>query len=217
MTSSSVDVSAPNTQALDASLRAELVRAHFDYVWRLLRRLGLCPSDADDAAQEVFLVGLQKWEQIEPGRERAFLYACALNKARRVRMTRSRASATDVASDALEGTEPPLDELLDHKKAALLLDRLLDTLPDEQRDVFVLFEVEQLTLAEVAALLSIPRGTAASRLRLARARVRALYIHWMDGSADPSPLSDPELETEAETEAGSHIGDGLLRSLRGAS
>ncbi len=213
MTTPSVDSSTPDSQALDASQRTELVRAHFDYVWRLLRRLGLSESDADDAAQEVFLVGLQKWRQIEPGRERSFLYGCALNKARRIRISRARAQETSVGSERLQESCPSADELVDHKKAAQLLDCLLDRLVDEQRDVFVLFEVEQLTLVEVASLLGIPRGTAASRLRLARERIRALYSIWANGNDGAGP--QPSLE--AKREAALRVNDGGLQTLRGAS
>lgn len=171
--------------------RTRLVGEHFDYVWRLLRRLGLSPSDADDAAQEVFMVGLAKWRSIEVGRERAFFYGCALNKARHVRSERNRTARHEMDTEALACPLPSLDDLIDQKKAALLLDRVLDTLNDDQRRIFVLFEIEQLTLSEAAELLQIPTGTAASRLRLARERVRNQVASWhgLTLGVDVEPLS----------------------------
>ncbi len=59
-------------------------------------------------------------------------------------------------------------DLLARRRALDELQRILDALPEELRAVFVLFEIEELTMAEVALVLGIPAGTAASRLRKAR-------------------------------------------------
>ena len=156
------------------SLRAELerlVRCHFQYIWRLLRRLGLPPSDADDAAQQVFMVASGKLEKIQPGSERSFLYGCALNRAAKWQRARARERRT-VSLDA-----PLVDELvdgacaedsLDRDRARGTLDALLASLPAPLRTVLVLYELEQLSTIEIAALLEVPRGTVASRLRRAR-------------------------------------------------
>src|SRR6478609_7176393 len=80
----------------EARARA-LVNDHFDFVWRLLRRLGFPPADADDAAQQVFIVGTRRLADIPAGNERTFLYGSALrvastmrrNSARRERFIRS--------------------------------------------------------------------------------------------------------------------------------
>ena len=72
------------------------------------------------------------------------------------------------------GSEPLADELLEQRRARALLDELLGKLPDELRRVLVLAEVEQLTAQQIAELESIPAGTAASRLRRARAAFYAL-------------------------------------------
>jgi RNA polymerase sigma-70 factor (ECF subfamily) len=128
-------------------------------------------ADADDAAQEVFVVGLSKLEQIEAGRERAFLYGCALNKAAQFRSARTR-EHEELDTELVDTRWISAEELLDRKQAQAVLDRVLDRLSDEQRVVFVLYEIEELTLSEIAELLRIPSGTVASRLRLARARVQ---------------------------------------------
>src|SRR5438552_2214196 len=69
----------------EARLRL-LMAAHFDFVWRSLRRLGLLDAEADDGAQEVFLVASRKLAQINTGSERQFLFATAV----RVASTRRR-------------------------------------------------------------------------------------------------------------------------------
>jgi hypothetical protein len=61
----------------EAALRA-LVDAHFDFIWRLFRRMGLSHADADDAAQHVFITATEKFDVIALGSERTFLYGVAL-------------------------------------------------------------------------------------------------------------------------------------------
>jgi RNA polymerase sigma-70 factor (ECF subfamily) len=146
-----------------------LLREHFDGVWRLLRRLGLPKADADDAAQQVFIIACRRFESIQPGSERAFLYGCALKRAARFR--ESQQKPVQAASDELEQLEddvPSLEELVERHRARALLDLILQSMPNELRTVFVLFELEEFTSYEIAELLGIPRGTATSRLRRAR-------------------------------------------------
>jgi RNA polymerase sigma-70 factor (ECF subfamily) len=68
-------------------------------------------------------------------------------------------------------------------QARRLLDLILDRLPEEQRTVFVLSEIEGMTAPEVAAIVGVPLGTVSSRLRRAReqfhveaARLRRAYF-----------------------------------------
>lgn len=153
-----------NAEELDA-----LVRANFEFVWRLLRRLGLPESDADDAAQQVFTIACRRFGAIQKGSERSFLYGCALNGAAKWRSARARQQGRfETDAEIVESEHPSGDELLDRRKARQLLDEILDSMPEELRTVFVLFEFEELTSSEIAALLGVPRGTAASRLRRAR-------------------------------------------------
>jgi RNA polymerase sigma-70 factor (ECF subfamily) len=202
---STVPATFPETEsASDARTRAGLVEKHFDYVWRLLRRMGLPAADADDAAQEVFLVAIQKMQSIRPGRDRAFLYGCALNKAAQFRTARNRQHEPLGAqySDALA---PSTDDLLERKKAQDVLDGLLEHLSHDQRAVFVLYEVEEMTFSEIADLLGIPTGTVASRLRLARARVQHQLALFDAAVADELLESK---NSEAEDRAWSAAGGG---------
>jgi RNA polymerase sigma-70 factor (ECF subfamily) len=159
----------PDEGAAAAAVEA-LVRAHFDEVWRLLRRLGLPEADADDAAQQVFTVACKRFTSIEAGRERAFLYGCALNTAAKWREAKYRRvqPTTTGELDEEDVDCPSLEDLVERHRARALLDTILEAMPADLRTVFVLFELEELSSHEIAALLSIPRGTAASRLRRAR-------------------------------------------------
>ncbi len=146
----------------------DLVRAHFRYVWRLLRRLGLPATDADDAAQQVFLVAARRIDAIARGSERAFLYGTALNVVAKWRAAAARRPEPLEDPEALADASIDADAALDQHRARELLDTILAELPLELRAVFVLYEIEELTAAEVAAITALPAGTVASRLRRAR-------------------------------------------------
>lgn len=168
-----------------ASIRA-LVTEHFDFVWRCLVRLGVPRADAEDALQQVFLVASSKLEAIEPGRERAFLFGTALRIASRARRTRERRrEILDDEPETRADATPQADDLLDRARARAALDAILDGMPIELRAVFVLHELEQLTMAQIAELLELPSGTVASRLRRAREEFRAAARRLGGGKEQP--------------------------------
>lgn len=153
----------------------ELVHRHLDFVWRALRRLGLSASDADDASQQVFMIAARQLAQIPPGSERAFLYGTARRIAANARRDRRRRrEAPGELADELTAFGALPDERVELERAAALLDDLLDGLPEELRRVLVLAEVEEATVPAIAELEAIPVGTAASRLRRARAAFEKL-------------------------------------------
>lgn len=153
----------------DQAQLAELVKDHFRIVWRTLRRLGLNEADADDGAQQVFLIVARKLDVIEPGKERSFLvgvsYRVAANARRAVEKHRHEEYGTERAPHT---TFDNPEELLQWRQTRALLDEVLETMPLPQRSVFVLFELEGMTTPEIAESLDLPLGTAASRLRRAR-------------------------------------------------
>ena len=150
-----------------------LVRKHYAFVWRLLRRLGLREGDADDAAQQVFLTASARLGSVEPARERSFLYGVALNVGARARrsLSRRREEPLEAASESA-AHEPSAERLVEMRQARRLLDRLLDEMPEDLRVVFVLFELEELTAIEISRMLDLPMGTVASRVRRAREYIR---------------------------------------------
>lgn len=151
-----------------------MIEAHFDLIWRTLRRLGVSAADADDSAQQVFLVASRKLERIAPEAERGFLVGTALrvaSDARRAQRRRRELDETAMPERVDDGTA--LDQRLDALRARALLDSMLEQMPIELAAVFVLFEIEELEAREIAAMLAIPIGTVASRLRRARAEIDA--------------------------------------------
>jgi RNA polymerase sigma-70 factor (ECF subfamily) len=147
----------------------QLIQEHFGFVWRLLRRIGVPESDADDAAQQVFIAAAQRLDDIRSGSERAFLFSTALHVGSRARRDRGRKREDlGVDFDEQPASAPSPEELVDRRRARELLDALLEEMPLELRVVFVLYEIEQLTSAEIAEVVGVPLGTVASRLRRAR-------------------------------------------------
>jgi RNA polymerase sigma-70 factor (ECF subfamily) len=157
--------------AADNERLARLLKAYFREVWRVVRRFGVPEAGADDAAQEVFIVAARRLAEIEPGRERQFLLAAAVRVAANARRSLGvrRETADLDAVHAGVDPGPNAEELLEQKRFRELLDRVLDALSDDLRIAFVLYELEGTSVPEIAELLGIPVGTAASRLRRARA------------------------------------------------
>jgi RNA polymerase sigma-70 factor (ECF subfamily) len=143
---------------------------YFPYIWRSVQGLGVLPSQVDDVVQEVFIVAHRKLSGFE-GRSslKTWLYGIALRVAR-VHRTQTRRTSGPLL-DAERMQAPPAtrpDVRAEHAEAARIVHRILDGLDDEQREVFVLAELEQLSAPEIADALDVKLNTVYSRLRLAR-------------------------------------------------
>ncbi len=165
------EVGAPST---DNARITALVSDHFDFIWRLLRRQGLSPADADDAAQQVFMTATRKLDRIRAGAERNYLYGTALRVAANAhRAHRRRPDEAPLEEAPIVSHQTPHDQA-ELARAWSLLDELLAKMPPELARLLALVEIEQLEVKEAAALERIPIGTAASRLRRARAEFQEL-------------------------------------------
>jgi RNA polymerase sigma-70 factor (ECF subfamily) len=149
----------------------EVYRAYFAYVWRTLRRLGVREADAPDAAQEAFLVVHRRLAEFE-GRAKlsTWLFRICLHVAsdhsRRAHVRREVLDGADF--DALSHPASRADAGALLREDLARLERGLSALDIDERAVFVLFEIEGATSAEIAASLEVPLGTVYSRLRRAR-------------------------------------------------
>ncbi len=144
--------------------------AHFPFVWRSARRLGVAPASLDDVVQDVFLVVHRRLDSFE-GRStlKTWIFGIALRVVRDHRRTLRR-KPTD-GDDGLEIHADPRAnpaEAVERAEGVRLLHAILDGLDDEKREVFVMAELEQLTAPEIAEVCGINVNTIYARLRSAR-------------------------------------------------
>jgi len=163
----------------------ELFAAHFDYVWHALRRLGVREADLEDVTHDVFLAVFRKLGEFDAARPlRPWLFGFAFRKASDYReLARHR---FEVVSDNVERPDAR-PSALDHamQSEALVAARAaLATLELGRRAVFILHELDDCPMPEVACALGIPLNTAYSRLRLARAEL-ALAVRRLRRRGEP--------------------------------
>jgi len=152
----------------------QLFREHGAFVWRSLRRFGLSETDADDICQEVFVVVFRRLHEFEHRSSlRTWLYGIAVRLALAHRRKKSTQCELPTAAPPERTTPEGPHEKLADREARALLDKALDSLDDDKRAVFVLYEVEQLPMSEIARALECPLQTAYSRLHAARDQVQS--------------------------------------------
>ena len=154
---------------------AEVYRDYAQYAWRVLRRLGVREADVEDVCQEMFLVVHKKLPKFgQRSSVRTWLYSialrCASDYRRRAHVKREEPRR---AVDDGAPIDAPQPASLAHREARVLLDQILDALDEPKRAVFVLYELEELPMAEVAEAVGCPLQTAYSRLHAARGEFEA--------------------------------------------
>jgi RNA polymerase sigma-70 factor (ECF subfamily) len=160
-------------RAGDASAWRQLYHQHFPMVYRLAIRLGASEREAADVAQEVFL---RVWRGLGSFRGesmfRTWLYRITLNEVSRMAKEGAvrRAFGAMLALVAREEAPPARapDRLVEQAEAFAELEAILGRMRPKQRTVFVLFEIEELPLEQIAQVLDCPLETVRSRLRHAR-------------------------------------------------
>lgn len=159
-----------------------LFEEHAPYAFRCLRRLGVAPGDVDDVLQEVFLIVLRRSAEVAPAAMRAWIHGVCVRKAsdyrRGARRRRDRIGgdpAPDpVAVEATPGGEDP-EAAASRRQALARLDAALEALSNDERAAFVLYEIEQLSLKEIAAAVECPISTVHARLERARERLARAF------------------------------------------
>src|SRR6478609_80973 len=151
---------------------SEIFQQQSRFLWRTLINLGVPSCDAQDVCQEVMLTVHRRLPAFDGRSLRGWLYGICVRFASDYR--RSARVRREVPTDTLP--EPALvAELSDPLDRARSLRRTLDaldTLDEGKRNAFVLYEVEELTLAEVSEALDVPVQTVYSRIKAAREALR---------------------------------------------
>jgi RNA polymerase sigma-70 factor (ECF subfamily) len=150
-----------------------IFETHGDFVWRALARSGVRDADLRDATQEVFIIVARKLAEREGTSSlTTWLYGIAVRVAanHRRKAHRKHESLTDVFPEiSREDDADDPERAVAHEQARVRLAEILDQLPVDQRIVFMMFELEEMTCPAIAEALGIPLGTVYTRLRAGRA------------------------------------------------
>jgi RNA polymerase sigma-70 factor (ECF subfamily) len=175
-----------------------MVDEHLGFVERTLRGAGVPAAELDDEIQRTFIIVARRLGDVQPGAERSFLFQVAVNLAAHARrkLARRREVLSDRLPDGIHALGTP-EDLVDRKQMQALLGNIVDSMHESLRAVFMLYEIEELNLSEIAARLGVPRGTVASRLRRARKlfrqHVSAIELALDLGAAAPKRSEQPAL------------------------
>lgn len=169
------------SQAGDLDAFNQLVARHerpvFNVALRLLRDVGL----AEDATQDAFVRAWQNIGSFQTGSVRSWLYKIVTNRSYDILRAAARRPAGSLEAEMVEiepiwsagggGEESPDAHAL-RRELSIYLERALTALPDDQRMVVLLADVQGLDYQEVADTMGIALGTVKSRLSRARAKIR---------------------------------------------
>lgn len=172
-------------RGIPAAAIAGVYEAHFRYVWRCLRSLGVRDDALDDAVQDVFIVVQRKLQSFDGKAQlRTWLYGIALRVARRYRARAAKearklavnaspsdrecAEEGDPLSAEMVSSSSDSEQDLEKSERLALARRALSLLEDSKREAFVLAYVEQMSAKEIAQVTGLPVNTVYSRIRAAR-------------------------------------------------
>jgi RNA polymerase sigma-70 factor (ECF subfamily) len=160
-----------------------------DFILSSLRRQGVGPTDAEDLAQEIFVIMWRRWTEYDDGRPlRPWIAGIAYKVAARYRSRSRRFLPRGLLE--VPDPRPGQDDQLASARARVLLDLALARLTASQRALVVMHDLEGAPIRDIAALQGVPLFTAYTRLRagrknLARAMVALQAQRGRSGSAVP--------------------------------
>ncbi len=159
-----------------------VVLPHLDAAYRLARWLSECPADADDVVQEAILRAYRGFDALRGEEAKAWLLVIVRN-CHRSALRQQRRRPSEPLPEEIEvgevlalvsGTPGPEQQAMAASERQALVE-LMRALPDEQREVLILKDIEDMSYREIATVIDAPIGTVMSRLARARA---ALKAHW---------------------------------------
>lgn len=169
------DAAAPAALSVRPAFRT-LFENEFAYVCRTLQRFGVPQSDVADVAHDVFVAVHARLAEYDPARPiRPWLFAFAVRLAAkyRERAYRFGPTADEMLIGEMVDATPMADDQMAAAQARALVLSALRSIDEQRREVFVLHELDEQPMPEVARALGLPLNTAYSRLRVAREEFRA--------------------------------------------
>lgn len=173
-----------------------LYERHRTAVFRFACRMLGSSTQAEDVTQECFLQVLRRPEAFRPDRASLRTYLCAIARHLAFRLLRKRGQETALDDPPEEKGGPgggdPLGRVIE-EEAAEAVRSAVEALPPLQREAVILFEYQEMSLADVAAVCDVDVGTVKSRLHRARERLRRTLAPLLGGG--PPLVAAGEEET----------------------
>jgi RNA polymerase sigma-70 factor (ECF subfamily) len=166
---------------------AEIYHAHFYFVWRNARRLGVPEASLDDVVQDVFIVVHRRLGDFDARVQlRAWIFGILVRVVRGHRRTfqRKAARCVPLPHDTVVATDPTPSELAERSERIQVLEMLLGQLDENKAMLIVLSELEQWTLREIAEFMGSNTNTIYSRLCAAKRDFDKVYARWLADSGE---------------------------------
>ena len=177
----------------------ELVRRHQQRIFGLVAGILHRPDDVEDVAQQVFLkayLGIKKFDQ--RAAFSTWLYKIAVNECwdylrkRKVRPLVYEADLSEEQVSRLDGivsSDRPPENASTRTETREILDKMLEELPEQDRQLLVLKEIEGFSVQELAEILDLNVNTVKVRLFRARGRIMDTYRRRLNSSANAHATS----------------------------
>lgn len=152
-------------------------KEHLGWMLRTVRRLGVPSSEEEDVAHDVFSTAWRRIDTWQPERPmRPWLFGIAFRVvSNRKQLKRGSVEEASEELDQQQGALPRPDEVMEGEAARRMVLQALESLPLEQRAVFVAADIDKTPVPELARELDLPLNTTYSRLRLARQRFQSTW------------------------------------------
>ncbi len=160
---------------------------HLDAAYRFARWLSRSSVDADDLVQEAFLRAFRGFESLRGSDVKAWLLTIVRNCHATAHRQRQRRAAVPLPDEQDDSSDVTASAASDPESASIgadqqrTLERLIASLPEEQRGVLLLREVEDMSYREIASVTGLAIGTVMSRLARARAALRGRWLQETQG------------------------------------
>ena len=164
------------------------VLPHLDAAYRFARWLAPSPSEADDLVQDAVLRAFRGFEGLRGSDAKAWLLTIIRNchfTAQRQQQRRAFVPLPEdydeADGDAMVASTPGPEAVSISRDQRRALERVLAELPEEQREVLILREIEDMDYRDIATITNVPIGTVMSRLSRARAALKARWLTTVEG------------------------------------
>lgn len=170
------------TQSMGVPPFSRIYLEYFDFVWRCARSFGVETEAMDDVVQEIFIVIQTRLHTLQEDQAlRSWIYGIVrrtVSSHRRARRTRESHMLRELA--VVRSHQPSPLEAAEQADRLRLLSSLLDQLDDAKREVFILAEIAEMSVPEIAETINVPVNTAYSRLRAARQAFEEALTRYMN-------------------------------------